>query len=411
MKLLRFLTKLHLVLAITTQGVFAKADASHPPRVLMHPPPAAVGVSLRPQLANKDISLEVTGFEAENAQQSAVIISGLIEQMKQAIDHDPHGRYEVYIRMGDGTNPNDSQLDYEAFSLGQKLADADHRVKLSSLNIPKDEHQAQSFYRTRWFEKSYRMTFALVRGAISTGATTWTLLATPHLSLESSMSVGLIAGSMSFALQYWSKDFYNWATDTKWAAKAYRSVASLLSRRSAMKNKNNEDSVGVTFMHKAEAYVRCYAAEVAYVMMLKSGMSLFGVDHDFHSMAGLKKAMIEDVLPTSIYSTFSQDSWDLAITNARKKAERERILTQNRIDFYTNLKYLTTAAVSMALMAAKLMHVPYVDQTYLVLTATGGITYLGSIWYDAKSRKFPPDPATSQRKILDCKILLSKTAG
>lgn len=390
-----------------------------------------IGHSVRSIVPGTEIPFEVTAFETDSAEDAEKAVEGLSVELKKALAQDPNGKYEIYLRLGDPNNPDHQKLDFEAFSLGKKLAETDDRISLSAANIPSDFNKAQSFEKKYWFKQNYRMTYALIRGFISTSVSYFTIMATPHMDAFSALSVGLVAGAMSFSLQKWSKEFYNWASpEVGIVEKLHQKAGALLNQSLANRHdtpqSNDLNSVMApykedrqsqikakksayfSFLNRSEAYVRCYLAEVAYVVVVKATMSAMGMDDGFASL-GNAIAAFNAVLVTSIYSTLAQDSWDLSITNSGRTAEKMKVLTKNQIDARSNLRYLITAAISMGLLVADLKEAPYIKYIFATLTTLGGITYFGSLYYANKVNKGEYKPkAASNRIVTSCHVLLKK---
>ena len=110
----------------------------------------------------------------------------------------------------------------------------------------------------------------------------------------------------------------------------------------------------------------------------------------------------------------AQGSWDLAITNTRKRAERTQLLSQNQIDARANLKYLGISAVAISLLIARLMHPTAVDasfspidKAYAAVAVIGTAAYIRSFWMDRVQRPLEAGAGTRRAKV-SCDILIKK---
>jgi hypothetical protein len=381
LKLLRFATYFILSLVTISQSTltFAKQQELHE-----KPPPneQIQGFSIRSTQVERGTEFEVIGFESENAKQTRQIINQLKDEISVALKNSPNAKFEVHVRMATDS-PESSALDYEAFALGDEIASLDKRIQLSQSNMPVDSSIRKNYSYKRFFEKSYRMTFALLRGAASWGITTYYLYATPHLPMEAALGIGFLTGSMSFGLQYWSEPFYKWASkSTGWMAKTFDRY-------------RNPDSA--SFWNKAESYFKLYWVEVIYVGLLHAAIIALGHEQNFQSLDAIKH-----VLVTALWG-FSQDTWDLTFTETRSRLERLRTLSKDQIDFRTNFKYLGVAGTSMALLMAQSFHTPNIEYAYVGMGAIGGLAYLRSHY---KSKKLAGVRPKKEAPLISCKILV-----
>ncbi len=336
---------------------------------------------------------EVIGFEADNAEQSAKIVSQIKEDLLPTLENDPNTKVEVHVRMGSGDVETEKKLDYEAFAIGKDIASTDERITLSHANVPTDPLIKQAFNKQHFFEKNYRMSFALVRGSISWGITTWYLIVTAQLPLEVAASIGFLAGAMSFSLQKWADPLFYWAVDK---IEKDGVLARTLGRY--------RDPKTATIWNKIESYGRLYIVEVIYVGVIKAAIVAFGPDHTFDPMEA-----INHVLITALWG-FTQDAWDLTFTETRARLERLGELSKNQIKFRTNFKYLGSAAASTMLLMAQLLYVPNVEYGYITMGVLGGIAYLNTLRRSKLSRTQIQENAQKPKLSVRCEILVKKLA-
>lgn len=422
MKSLRLAVGAALIVATLFQGVpIAKADGilDSPFALSGHSSPsttptnytssetsAARGQSLDfndPESGEK--IFDITAFEADNSEEAEKAIEVLSPQIKQAINANPQGKFEVFVRMGEAnSDANARQLDYEAFALGRRLASIDKRVSLSAKNLPVSPALRRQFAGKYTFDRTYRMTYSILRFFVAGSIAAISIKVTPHVSWTTALGIGAVAGSMSFALQYWSKWYYrNWLTKKEgFLANHYKNHPETADRFKAFVT-NSELKPGElqNFFEKSDAWVRSYLIEVAYIAVLGGAMWAGGVFNrgvDSLTLFNALPRAIEHVLWPSLQSTLAQDSWDLSITYQSEQAEKHGTKTTNQINSRTQLLYLVNAFVAMGLIMANMIEWQPTKWIYFGVYAGGLATYYGVV------RKKPENAPDSKRALIRDRI-------
>ncbi len=358
-------------------------------------PLASANSAIRVYAGDDTAKYEVTGFESNNSKESGVIVDHVAELLQEDLAKFPQGTFEILVNM-EGSVAAPTTHDYDAYALGQRIAALDSRLQLSNENIPLDPVLEKAFRLKHWREKKYRMSFALVRGMSTTGLMTASLMITAAVPVEIALPIAVVAGSMSFLVQYHAKRFNDWTEQTG-------PLARLMGYK--------DPSQAPRAVHGTESYMRWYLAQLAFGGIIKVAMSTLGIDQDFATLhSGLVAS--GNLLMTSLYATAAQGTWERVITTTRHRAEMLGKQSPNEIDYRTNFKYLLAAMTSTVFLSMQLLNIPNAEIGFFAMSATGIAAYARTIQLNRRLEKRGHDlNKKAVRPSKNCQILIRQLAA
>lgn len=298
--------------------------------------------------------VEVTALLAENEADRQKIVDYLIQTLEADRATNPQllmGFEEIYSDTGRAP----SSVDNPARTSIKKVAGSEEvlRRKLDSKTRAALKGQFSS-----WFEKNYRITFALTRGFINTSVTTWSLMASNEIPFPIALAAGSITGALSGSMQYWNGFFQHYLLKTI----PSRYIPGELLR------------AGVK---RIEPFFRWYLLEVTFVGAIQVTLAALG-----HGPEGSLAHIVQTNLVTSLATVGAQGFWDVAVTKVTraKLAEATSILVKNRIQLRADLITLAISALSVSAMVGTLQNLPVANYAFGAMGTTG-VLYFLKIWH------------------------------
>lgn len=216
-----------------------------------------------------------------------------------------------------------------------------------------------------WFRKNYRISFALTRGFINSGVTTWSLMASHVIPFEIALTTGAITGALSGSAQYWNSSLQTYLSKTL----SHRYIPSELLR------------AGVK---KIEPFFRWYTLEVGFIAIVQLVMESLG-----HGPEGTLGLVVKTNLLTALATVGAQGFWDIGLSNATKSKLKQAtsLLVRNKIQLRADLITLGLSALSVSAMVAKLQGLPIADAVFGGMGTTGFLYFLKVMHTDWKCKR------------------------
>ncbi len=316
--------------------------------------------------------IEVTTFLAENEEDRQKIVAELERLLAADIAGNPElaTHFEAVLpevgRNPDAVGENDvadAQVEKSLRKVAGKSPVVRRRIPAETMSRMRAKFET-------FFLNNYRMVFALVRGGINAGVTTWSLMVSNHMPFHLAVAAGAITGVMSGGLQYWNKNMQGYLTGT--------SMSRLIPK-----------SLIQSGAKKIEPFFRWYVLEVGFVSVVQVALTAMG-----HGPDGPILGVLSHTLATAASAVAAQGFWEVGLSKATKqslkstRSPKRRMRIQIRADLLT----LAISAVSVGAMVGKLSGVEIADYVF------GGMAVTGMIYYF----KFVP----AEQK---CKRLLQKS--
>lgn len=334
--------------------------------------------------------IEVTTFLAENEEDRQKIVEELEKIL--AADSAANPNLEIHFEAvlpEAGRSPNavgdpGADIDVEVENSLRKLAGETPLVRrrIPAETLSRIQSKFESF-----FAKNYRMVFALVRGGINAGVTTWSLMASNNIPFPLAVAAGGLTGAMSGGLQYWNKNMQGYLTST---ALSEMIPKSLIQR-------------GVK---KIEPFFRWYVLEVGFITTLQVALTAMGHGPDAPLLNTFSHTLV-----TAAAAVGAQGSWEVGLSEATKrslKTTRSPKL-KLRIQMRADLLTLAISAISVGAMVGKLSGVGAADWVFGGMAVTGAIYYWKFVPAEQQCKKFlrKSRPAKSDEEISEPIAFLS----
>lgn len=292
----------------------------------------------------EEVAVEVTAVEATSDKELKESVQWAERELKNAVKQNPALQPEIVLADADAKGE-------PAVSQGGQTLNT--KPTLSKLH--------------EWIQKYYRVTFTLVRGVSNAGVVSAGLIVSSHVTLESAVPVGLIAGGMSAGFMYYNQAYQSWLMKTK------NPTMRLLGKS--------------------------YAANIVYMAITKFTAAVSGVPGD--PTLWLATASI---LKTAFVGTLAQGTWGLAVAeNARVAIERYPT-QEARIRLLNDFKTLGLSVASTALSVASMVGAPLTDAAMVAMAATGIAYYKFSL---VKGRKWDNEKLAREAEALSCRNKLT----
>lgn len=302
-----------------------------------------------------DEHIEVTALLAENEADRQKIVDYLVQTLEADRVANPQlliGFEEIISDAG--RSPSSVEKNPVSTSL-EKIAGSQEiiRRKLDS----KTRLALKARFNT-WFEKNYRITFALTRGFINTGVTTWSLMASNDIPFPIALAAGTITGALSGSVQYWNGFFQQYLMKTIPA----RYIPGELLR------------AGVK---KIEPFFRWYLLEIGFIAAIQVSLTTLG-----YGPEGTLGHIVQTNLITGLATVGAQGFWDVAVTKVTraKLAEATSLLAKNRVQLRADLITLALSALSVSAMVGKLQHLEAANYVFGAMGTTG-VLYFLKVWH------------------------------
>ncbi|MBI2605725.1 MAG: hypothetical protein HYW49_06555 [Deltaproteobacteria bacterium] len=320
------------------------------------PDPAHVYASVA--IPGAEYSYEVFGSAATSEAELDLLVKFYAVELAEAKKLNP--ALAAFVRViesgsrlrqpqGDSGNSN---FEKDLKKIARRVAGAKVSVRFEKLDSATEKSLTERF--RDWFNRHYRISFTLIRGAINGTVTTWSLMIARNVPFEIAIPIGLITGSVSGTTQYFNKNLQGWLTKGSITAK-------LLGARERLATR-----VG----GKIEEVARWTLVEIGFVGIIKTLMVLFGAEPD----AGLIQGAT-DAIATALYSIAAQGFWDIGIASETRQAIEKNPGNRGKIQFRSDTAVLIVSALSVAGAVAKLCQVPIADAALLTLGGAGVLNY------------------------------------
>lgn len=225
--------------------------------------------------------------------------------------------------------------------------------------------------------KGSLMTITLVTAVTTGGATSAAMIYGDSLSIQTSVSMGLLWGAVSGGYIFYNEKFQTWLMKTTKVEKAFI-------EKLGIKNQAALDAVKATgewakyFMHIAGWN---YIGAIATSMSARAPMANPG-----------------DVFLSSVAEVVSGAPWELAIASDTEKAKLKNPENAKRIQTYSNIANMLNEVLAQTLSVASLTGLQKPALIGLtIMTATGAIYYLKTKLQDKIFKK--PHAAGSCRQL------------
>ncbi len=209
-----------------------------------------------------------------------------------------------------------------------------------------------------WFDKNYKITFALTRGFLNGGVTTYSLMVARDVPFPIALAAGTITGAMSGSVQYWNTIFQRYLTKT-------------------IPEKYIPGELLRAGVKRVEPFFRWYILEVGFVGILQLTMEALG-----YGPPGTIAHIIQTNLLTSVATVGAQGFWDVAVSKATRTelAKATLLRRKNRVQLRADLITLALSALSVTAMVGRLEHLPIANYIFGTMGVTG-LVYFVKVWH------------------------------
>jgi hypothetical protein len=317
--------------------------------------------------------IEVTAYVAENEADRQKIIAEIKRIYRSDLAANPalETHFEAIRFPSEGRSPDSDD------GIHSSLEEISEGRPISETVVSKEAASSLKARFGSWFKKNYRITFALTRGTLNAGVTTWGLLVGSGLPIEVALPTGIITGAMSASLQYW----YGWLRDEF----LHKSFAHLLPE----KFRNTVKAVS--------PFSRWYLLEVGFVGVIDVVMTLLGAPTT-NTPAKLAKTAAMALGSQGLLETGINRSIKNGLEKAVDSSKRARLLLKG------DLLALGISVLSVSASIADMQGLPAGVTVFGSMAAGGTIFFakvLYSEWRCRKNLKKEPPSREDERDAAD----------
>jgi hypothetical protein len=275
-------------------------------------------------------------------------------QIQKDLIAKPKTRHFFRLNVSSSDQVQKQKSDIAAEITAQELAEEITAGYSSPVQNIKVESARKSF-----FKKHYNTTLALVRFVANSATVSVGLIVGKHIPLESAMMIGMLAGSMSAAIQLKSDVVFKWLSNSVLLVNTAKKLG--LIKDTAGQDPEKTERL----LKEVETYGRWASIEASFLMVCETAMMLLDIP------------VAENLLLTVAKSTGSQGIYEVGILKTTRELERMNPELANRRETFKNVALFAGSGISVLSAVGALIGMPYANLGFLVLTGTGVVLNFG----------------------------------
>ncbi|MGZ3690424.1 MAG: hypothetical protein ACXVAX_02905 [Pseudobdellovibrio sp.] len=288
---------------------------------------------------------EVQSFDIESEQD-------LKSAREQILGQNPEKlKAEEFFTLNIETTDREAKTNLDR-SADQALAEISSAVS-SNKKISQSVQVNTDPVKKSFFKRHYNKTLAVVRFMANATTVSLGLIVGKHISLEHAAMIGVLAGSMSAAIQLKSDMIFKWLSNSVLLVKAAKKIG-LLSETD-----NGEITRSEHIIKEVEMYGRWASLEASFLAICQTSMALLNIP------------VTENLFATVAKSTASQGLFEVGVLKASKLLEQINPNWSEKSAQFKNISLFAGSGVSVLSAIGSMIDMPYANLGFITLSATG----------------------------------------
>lgn len=274
-----------------------------------------------------------------------------LEYAKQQIlnrQHNAQQFFKINIKTTDAERKTQLDISTEN-SLNEITQNIQAHETLPIQNIQAVTDSAQKSF----FKRHYNTSLAVVRFVANSTTVTMGLVIGKHVSLEQAALVGILAGTMSAAIQLKSDVLFKWLNNSVYFVKTAKRIGLL------PQNSNTEITRSERVIKEIETYSRWASVEAGFLAVCQTAMALMNIP------------ITENLFVTTAKSTLSQGIFEVGILKTTQLLEQINPRWTEKASVFKNVSLFAGSGISVLAAIGSMIDMPYANLGFITLAASG----------------------------------------